>query len=122
MWNKYHNRVIKIGGERFHSLKELRRWNELLLLAENGVISDPQREVKFVLIPAQREEETDTPRGKTRPGKVIERELCYYADFCYYTQDDGKFHVEDAKGMKTEVYKIKKKLMLYIHGIRIEEI
>ena len=122
MWNKYHNRVIKIGSERFHSMKELRRWNELLLLAENGVISDPQREVKFVLIPAQREEETVTPRGKTRPGKVIERELCYYADFCYYTQDDGKFHVEDAKGMKTEVYKIKKKLMLYIHGIRIEEI
>ena len=120
MWNKYHNRIIKLGEERFHSLKELRRWNDLCLLEEQGVITDLRREVKFVLIPAQREEETVTPRGKTRPGKVIERELAYYADFVY--KKDGKLHVEDAKGMRTEVYKIKKKLLLYIHGIQIEEI
>ena len=101
-------------------MKELRRWNDLCLLEEQGVITDLKREVKFVLIPAQREEETVTPRGKTRPGKVIERECLYYADFVY--KKDGRLHVEDAKGMRTEVYKIKKKLMLYIHGIQIEEI
>ena len=54
------------------------------------------------------------------PGRVIERELSYFADFVY--QENGETVVEDAKGYRTEVFRIKKKLMLYIHGIRIREV
>ena len=64
---------------------------------------------RFELIPAQR-----------RNGKVIERACCYIADFCYVK--DGNLVVEDAKGVRTEVYKIKKKLMLERYNIRIQEV
>lgn len=63
---------------------------------------------KFVLIPAQKID-----------GKVVERACTYIADFVY--TENGKLVVEDCKGMKTESYKIKKKLMLYVHGIQIKE-
>jgi hypothetical protein len=53
-------------------------------------------------------------------GKVIERACCYVADFVY-TDHDGFTHVVDAKGWRTEVYRLKKKLVLAIHGIVIEE-
>lgn len=120
--NKYHNKQIIVNGERFDSLKELSRYNQLLKLQDEGKISDLKRQVKFVLIPAQREEETISPRGRLRPGKVIEREVAYWADFTYLL--DGKMVVEDVKSpiTRTEVYKVKRKLMLYIHGIKIREI
>lgn len=119
---KYHNKQITINGERFDSLKELSRYNQLLKLQDEGKISDLKRQVKFILIPAQREEETISPRGRLRPGKVIEREVAYWADFTYLL--DGKMVVEDVKSpiTRTEVYKVKRKLMLFIHGIRIREI
>jgi hypothetical protein len=53
------------------------------------------------------------------PKQEGEREVCYIADFVY--QEDGKLVVEDVKGHRTEVYKLKKKLMLWVHGIRIKE-
>ena len=120
MWNKYKNHRIHTGCEVFDSKKEFRRYKELLLLQEEGVITDLQRQVKFVLIPAQREKETVTPRGRQIPGKVIERECSYIADFKYLL--DGETVVEDAKGFRTEVFKIKKKLMLYFYGIEIREV
>ena len=52
-------------------------------------------------------------------GKTVERACTYTADFCY--MQNGSYIVEDCKGMRTEVYKIKKKLMLYIHNIEIKE-
>ena len=118
--NKYKNRRIKIGGVRFDSLKELRRWNDLCLLEEQGIISNLKRQVRYTLIPAQRETETVTPRGRRKPGKVIERECFYVADFVY--EQDGQTVVEDTKGYKTADYVIKRKLMLWVHGIRIREI
>ena len=122
--NKYHNHQIGSGKNRFDSKKEYRRWRELLLLQEEGVISDLQRQVKFVLIPAQREKETVTPRGRQIPGKVIERECFYLADFVY--QMDGETVVEDVKGFRGggayEVFKIKRKLMLHLYGILVKEI
>lgn len=44
----------------------------------------------------------------------------YLADFVY--EKGSQTIVEDVKGMKTDVYKIKRKLMLYFHGIRIKEV
>jgi hypothetical protein len=89
------------------------------------IISGLETQKKYVLIPAQRAkgEEFYTKgknKGKPKPGKVIEKECAYYADFVYYK--DGELIVEDVKGVKTEAYKIKKKLMLERYGIRITEI
>ena len=89
-------------------------------MQDEGLISDLQRQVKFVLIPAQREKETISARGKMKPGRVIERELSYIADYVY--MKDGEKVVEDAKGYRTEIYRIKKKLLLYFYGIRIREV
>jgi len=117
---KYKNKKIVVNGITFDSKKEADRYNELLLLETAGLISNLQRQVKFVLIPTQREPDTTGSRGGIRKGKVIEKECVYIADFVY--TEDGKTVVEDTKGFKTKDYIIKRKLMLYIHGIRIQEV
>lgn len=118
--SKYGAKKINIDGEIFDSKREAKRYQTLKLMQDCGLISDLHRQVKYVLIPAQREPETIGARGGVHKGKLIEREVAYYADFVY--QQDGQTVVEDAKGMKTEVYKIKRKLMLWVHGIRIREV
>jgi len=52
--------------------------------------------------------------------RCIEKAVVYVADFTY--QKDGQMIVEDTKGMKTKDYIIKRKLMLYVHGIRVREV
>ena len=71
--NKYHARKCKVGDEVFDSRKEMRRWNELIILEKAGEISELKRQVKFILIPSQRE--TVMKKGVPKPGKVIEREV-----------------------------------------------
>lgn len=112
MNNKYHSKRITIDGEQFDSVKEYRRWCELKLMQKAGMIRDLKRQVKFVLIPMQRDEK----------GKCLERECAYFADFTYRDVKTGRFIVEDTKGVKTKDYIIKRKLMLYVHGIRIQEV
>lgn len=107
--NKYHSKRINIDGEQFDSVKEYRRWCELKLLKRAKRIHGLERQVKFVLIPAQYVNE-----------KCVERECSYFADFTYY--QDGHLVVEDTKGFKTKDYIIKRKLMLHVHGIRIKEV
>lgn len=120
MGTKYHSKKINVDGIKFASKKEARRYSQLKLLERAGEISDLQLQVKFELIPTQFEEVE--VNGKIRRGKCVERSISYYADFVYIDNSTGETVVEDAKGMKTEVYKIKKKLMLYIHGIKIKEV
>jgi hypothetical protein len=112
--SKYKNRKITTEDGTFDSLHEYERWCELKLLKKAGEIHDLERQVKFVLIPTQKDD----------CGKVVERECSYIADFVYLAHDkNGWFRVvEDAKGMKTDVYKIKRKLMMKEHGIRIKEV
>ena len=55
-------------------------------------------------------------------GKVVERECSYIADFKYQDARTGQLVVEDTKGVKTKDYIIKRKLMLWVHGIKINEI
>lgn len=107
---KYNNQKIEYKGLKFDSAKEYRRYLVLEKEALLGNISKLEMQVPFELLPTQ--------RGKD--GKVIERACEYKADFTYYDKD-GNFIVEDVKGMKTEVYKIKKKLMLFRFGIVIKE-
>lgn len=101
---------MTVGGVTFDSQREYRRFCELSLLERAGKITNLQRQVKYVLIPSQKDEK----------GKVIERECSYIADFVYV--ENGKLVVEDAKGYKTPEYRIKKKMALYFHGIRIKEV
>ena len=121
--SKYHNSKVIVDGESFDSIKEARRYQELKLMQSAGMINGLKRQVKFVLIPAQREPDTTGKRGGKKKGALIERECAYYADFAYYTKV-GEYVVEDVKSeaTKTEQYKIKKKLMMYVHKIRIHEI
>ena len=109
--NKYHNRKIVREGETYDSVKEYRRAKELELLEKGGVIKDLKRQVRFELLPSQRDAQT---------GKVIERPVTYIADFVYFEGD--KLVVEDTKGFRTKDYIIKRKLMLYMHGVRIKEV
>lgn len=109
MASKYHSRKITKDGITFDSVKEYRRFCELSLLERAGAIADLKRQVKFELIPSQRVD-----------GKAVERPCTYVADFVY--QEGGKTVVEDTKGFKTKDYIIKRKLMLWVHGIRITEV
>ena len=122
--NKYHNKKVSVGGEVFDSKKELRRYNELLLLQRAGEISDLKRQVEYELLPNQYEiKEQYSKSGKRLKDKraLLERRVCYGADFVYKTKD-GETVVEDTKGIKTDKYILKRKMMLFFHGIRIKEI
>lgn len=122
--NKYYAKKCVLDGIEFDSKKEAHRYAELLLLQRAKEISGLQRQVKFVLIPVQYEMyERYGKNGKElAPGKrLLEKECAYIADFVY-TNKDGKLVVEDTKGVKTKDYIIKRKLMLFIHGIRVKEV
>ena len=84
------------------------------MLEKAGEIYDLQRQVPFVVIPEQRDEK----------GKLLEREVKYIADFTYKEKGSLCRTVEDVKSpaTRTEVYRIKKKLMLYRNGIRMKEV
>ena len=115
--------ILPDGTEHtFDSRKEARRYEELLIRQKAGEISDLCLQKKFILIPAQREPDTVGKRGGIIKGKVIEREVAYFADFCY--TENGNTVVEDVKSpiTRTPLYKIKKKMMLFFHGIRIKEV
>ena len=116
---KYKSQKIEANGMTFDSRKEYHRWCELCQLERVGKITELQRQVKYVLIPTQYEPPTATKNGKLKRGKMLERECSYYADFVY--TEKGKTVVEDVKGFRTADYKIKRKLMLHVHGIRIKE-
>lgn len=119
--SKYHAKKVVIDGITFDSKKEGKRYKQLVEMQEKGEISNLQRQVKYLLIPAQREPNTIGPRGGIKKGKLLERECSYIADFVYDTPD-GTRVIEDTKGMRTTEYIIKRKLMLYVHKIKIKEV
>lgn len=122
--NKYKNQKIIVDNIKFDSKKEANRYFELRLLEKAGKIADLQRQVKYVLIPAQYEGTGEYYKKGVHKGeekkRLVEKECAYYADFVY--EQDGKTIVEDTKGMKTDKYIIKRKLMLWVHGIKIREV
>lgn len=121
--SKYGSRKVTINGITFDSRKEAARYQELKLLERAGAIRDLKRQVKYVLIPAQRvfTNEIDK-KDNFKKGKLLERECAYIADFVYFDMQTGRITVEDTKGFKTKDYIIKRKLMLHVYGIRIKEI
>lgn len=108
--NQKETRIIDGKAVTFDSRKEAARWDELVLLSRAGKIKNLRRQPRFVLIPAQRID-----------GKLVEQPCVYVADFAYRTKAGAEI-VEDAKGVRTPVYIIKRKLMLLVHGIKITEI
>ena len=110
--SKYRSRKVTVDGITFDSEKEAGRWQELKLLERTGEIRDLQRQVPFVVIPAQRDEN----------GKLIEKEVRYGADFTYIEKGKLTRTVEDVKGMKTREYILKRKMLLWRLGIRIKEV
>ena len=96
--NKYKNKIIRYNGINFQSERECNRYKELLLLKRAKLIKDLELQKPFVLL------EPYIKNGKKING------IKYYADFYYTDIKTGLPVVEDAKGVKTQVYIIKKKL------------
>lgn len=100
-------RANKYGAERagkYASKKEAAEAAKLAALSAAGKIRDLREQVPFILVEGQ--------------GKI--RAIRYIADFTYL--DDRGFHICDAKGYaKNPVYRLKKKLLLLLHGLTIEE-
>ena len=131
MYRKYHNKKTYTSDGILHdSRREANRWSELCLLQKAGKISELQRQVRFELIPAQYEDvytgefyKRGDRKGQPKLKRIcLENSVVYVADFVYKDHDTGQIIVEDAKGQRTKEYIIKRKLMLYLKGIRIKEI
>jgi hypothetical protein len=105
--SKYRNIKTIVDGIKFDSKLEARRYGELKDQRELGYISNLVLQESFIVIPKQ----------------VGERATAYKADFSY-TDLDGNKVVEDTKSKATATpeYIIKRKLMLFVFGIRIKEV
>ena len=102
--SKYGNQKTAIDGITFDSKREANRYCELRLLEKAGQIKHLGLQKRFEIVP------------KTKYGKALH----YVADFVY--QECGKMVVEDAKGVRTQVYCLKKRLMAELYNIEIREV
>lgn len=107
--NKYHNKKVFYDGHWFDSEKEKSFYIKFKLMQNSGEIHGLKLQQKFLLIEA------------FILNKKKYRETTYISDFTYRDKED-KLHIIDVKGMRTEVYKLKKKMMAYKYGIEIEEL
>lgn len=109
--SKYKAKKTIVDGIRFDSQKEANRYLDLLVLEKAGLIQDLHRQVRFELQPSYK-----------KKGKTI-RAIYYIADFVYYDTFKGQKIVEDTKGYRTEIYKLKKKIFEYKYpGMEIKEV
>lgn len=98
--SKYHNQKVEVDGRTFDSKKESKDWKNLCTMEACGMISNLRCQVPFEL----------QPKYTTRDGRKI-RPITYVADFVY--ERDGTKYVQDSKGMRTDVYKLKRKMFEY---------
>ena len=103
--SKYHSQKTTIDNITFDSKKEANRYQELKLLQIQNLIKDLVLQPEYPLV-------------------VNNKKVCTYrADFCYYDNELNKIVVEDVKGLKTPVYRLKKKLLLALYtDINFKEI
>lgn len=109
-YTKYHNTKVIYKGIKFDSKRERNRYKELVLLKNAEIISSLELQKKFELQPSYK-----------KNGKTI-RSISYIADFYYYDNVKRQYVVEDTKGVKTDVYKIKKKMFEYKYNLTIKEL
>lgn len=110
MWyggSKYHAKKTTVDGITFDSKREADRYIALKSMEENGIIENLRRQVRYELVPA-----FDVDGRHYRP-------VYYVADFVY--REDGREVVEDVKGMRTDVYRLKSKLFARRYGMSIKE-
>lgn len=99
----------------FDSKREARRYMDLWLMQRSGEITNLRTQVKYPLLPKQ-----------VRSDGTRERAIDYVADFVY--EKDGETVVEDSKGFRNtasaayRVFVMKRKMMLYFHGITVREV
>lgn len=104
MARKYHNQPTEVEALRFDSKREARTWGMLTILQKAGQVRDLRRQVRYPL---------------TCNGQVVAH---YVADFVYFDLKLGHEVVADAKGVRTPVYLLKKRMMQACHGIDIVEL
>ena len=131
---KLNNQKVTIDGIEFDSRKEAQRYKELLLLQRAGVIQNLELQKRYELIPAQYETvetgeyyKIGVKKGQPKTKQVcIEQSVVYIADFVY--EEKGQTVVEDVKGFREPSsatyakFVLKRKMMLWIHGIKIKEV
>lgn len=111
MYRKYHNNKTIVDGIKFDSKLEAKRYTELKMMERTGLIKD------LILQPVYELQPSFKKNGKTY------RKITYRADFSYYRVNDDKRIVEDTKGFKTDIYKLKLKLFEYAYpNLTIKEI
>lgn len=98
--SKYHAQKVEVDGKTFDSKHESRDYLKLKSMEDSGIINNLQTQVSFEL----------QPKYTTKDGRKI-RSISYVADFVY--ERDGQTYVQDSKGMKTDVYKLKRKMFEY---------
>lgn len=109
--SKYGNQKTEVNGVKYDSKKEAKRAEQLELQQRLGIIKNLERQKKYVLQPSFK-----------FAGHTI-REIAYVADFVY--TENGEQIIEDVKSpitRKNPVYKLKKKMMMYVHGIEVKEV
>lgn len=107
--SKYHAAKTVVDGIVFDSKREAKRYQELKLMERAGAIKNLQRQVRFELIPA-----FDVDGKHYRP-------TSYVADFVYTDTKSGKEVVEDCKGFRTDIYRLKAKMFAHKFGVSILE-
>lgn len=101
--SKYGNRRVEYDGQKFDSAGECERYKILKIYEQQGLIYLLQCQVPFKCI-------------------VSDELICTYkADFTYALSDTHRDIIEDFKGMRTALYKLKKKLVKAIYMIDIFE-
>lgn len=109
---KYGSKVASADGHKFHSRKEAKRYGELVLLQRLGKIAGLRMQVPFGLYAGT----------ITSPKAEAIAVAKYIADFVYITVPGGERVIEDVKGFRTPLYKLKKKFVETCHGVTITEI
>lgn len=110
MWHgasKYRARKTTVDGITFDSKREADRYLVLKGMEADGSIKDLRRQVRYELVPA-----FNADGRHYRP-------VYYVADFVYV--ENGKEVVEDVKGVRTDVYRLKSKLFARRYGVAIRE-
>ncbi len=109
-YKKYKNKKTTVDSITFDSKKEARRYQELKLLEKADVIKNLRLQPKYIL------------QEKYKMSDRTVRAIYYIADFEYFDKEKRKIVVEDVKGIKTDVYKLKKKLFEHKYNLEITEI
>jgi len=120
--SKYGAKPMVVGGIRFDSTKEARRYSELRLLEKAGQIRDLETQPRFPIDVVQLWQ--DGRWAWSGPDREIIQCGVFTADFRYVETATGQVVIEDVKSgpTKTTAYRLRKRLVEAIHGVTISEV